>query len=109
MTHDMVLTLLFFFFLLAGYCAADDIAALLQRHRADPSTALRDVMVQRCCSEHHGRCWCGSASTCLFYRCINCDMPVDAAGNALFDDFWARGIDHHAGPCPMCGGPMRKP
>lgn len=72
-------------------------------------TALRDLMVQRCCGEaRYGRCWCRSAAKCLFNRCQNCDMPVDDAGKALYDDFYATGIDRHAGPCPYCGGPMRK-
>lgn len=67
------------------------------------ATALRDVMLQRCAGGgSHGRCWCRSAATCRFYRCTNCDMPVDKTGKALLDDF-------NAGPCPYCNGPMPKP
>jgi hypothetical protein len=74
------------------------------------STALRDVVAQRCAGyDFYGRCWCRSASTCLLHRCTNCDMPVDDTGKALLDDFYMPGVDRHAGPCPYCGGPMRKP
>ena len=72
------------------------------------ATALRDVMLDRCAGGG-GRCWCRSAATCCFYRCTNCDMPVDENGIALLDDFFARGVDQSAGPCPYCNGPMPKP
>jgi len=74
-----------------------------------PGQRLREVMVQRCAGySFYGRCWCRSASTCLFRRCPNCDMPTDQDGKALLDDFYMDGVDRHAGPCPDCGGPMRK-
>ena len=71
--------------------------------------ALRDIMLQRCAGDGHGRCWCRSAAGCRFYRCTNCDMPTDENGIALLDDFFAKDIDRNAGPCPYCNGPMPKP
>lgn len=69
---------------------------------------LKLVMIARCAGDGSGRCWCRSARTCRFNRCPNCDMPTDAAGNALLDDFYAKDIDRNAGPCPYCNGPMPK-
>lgn len=70
---------------------------------------LRELMLQRCAGGGaSGRCWCRSARTCRFYRCENCDSPVDRHGRALLNDFGADGVDRHAGPCPSCNGPMPK-
>lgn len=67
---------------------------------------LKLAMLERCAGGAGHPCWCRSAATCRFKRCENCDMPVDANGKALFDDFYGRGMDRNAGPCPYCDGPM---
>ena len=89
----------------AGFSTSD-----LWQYRREAATALRDIVAQRCAGyDFYGSCWCRSASTCLLYRCNNCDMPVDETGHALLDDFCMPGVDRSAGPCPLCCGPMRKP
>ena len=111
--YDMALGALYYAGVLAAVVAAFYSGLNLPeiwsaRHVA--RTALRDVMAQRCAGyEFYGSCWCRSASTCQLYRCHNCDMPTDETGKALLDDFCMPGVDRHAGPCPYCGGPMRKP
>lgn len=79
---------------------------LLDRARY-AAQVLQLNMLQRCADGPHN-CWCRSASTCLFYRCENCDMPVDKFGKALLDDFYSLHVDGNAGPCPYCDGPMPK-
>lgn len=49
-----------------------------------------------------GKCHCPDASWCYWQRCTNCDSPMDAKGNSLYDDFaeeWNK--------CPYCGGKLQ--
>lgn len=78
---------------------------LLDRARY-AAQALQLNMLQRC-ADGPPNCWCRSASSCRFYRCENCDMPVDRSGKALMDEI--SDVDWNAGPCPDCNGPMPKP